>query len=132
MKLATLREGGRDGSLVVVSRDLARAVRVPGVAPTLQAALDDWRAHGPELRSVYRLLNEGRVEGSFALDPAALAAPLPRAYQWADGSAYLNHAELVRRARGAELPEALRSIVCDNVVEQPRQRPVGSRPPYAS
>ena len=109
MKLATLREGGRDGTLVVVSRDLARAVRVPDVAATLQAALDDWAACHAELAAVYRLLNDGHLAASagreaFAFDPAAAAAPLPRAYQFADGSAYLWHVELVRRARGAELP----------------------------
>ena len=106
MKLATLRQGGRDGTLVVVSRDLKRAVRVPAIARTLQAALDDWRNLHGELAAVYRLLNEDHLaccgdERAFALDLAQLAAPLPRAYQFADGSAYLNHVELVRKARGA-------------------------------
>jgi len=106
MKLASLKEGGRDGTLVVVSDDLSRAAKVPEIAPTLQAALDDWHALEPELRSVARLMEgEGHV-GTFDLDPGALAAPLPRAYQWADGSAYVNHVELVRKARGAELPES--------------------------
>lgn len=109
MKLASLRAGGRDGTLVVVSRDLSRAIRVPGIAPTLQAALDDWAACHAELASVYRLLNDGHLAASagahaFAFDPRAAAAPLPRAYQFADGSAYLWHVELVRRARGAEMP----------------------------
>jgi fumarylacetoacetate (FAA) hydrolase len=104
MKLGSLKEGGRDGTLVVVSRDLARAVRVPKIAATLQAALEDWDRAAPELRSVYRLLGENKVPEAFTLDAKALASPLPRAYQWADGSAYLNHVELVRKARGAEMP----------------------------
>lgn len=104
MKLGTLREGGRDGTLVIVSRDLTRAVRASAVAPTLQAALDDWAALAPLLEALARALEAGEAAESFALDPAALAAPLPRAYNWSDASAYLNHMELVRRARGAEMP----------------------------
>ncbi len=109
MKLASLKDGSRDGALVVVSRDLARAVRVPTIARNLQAALDDWAARHAELASVYRLLNDANParcagEPVFAFDPAAAAAPLPRAFQFADGSAYLWHVELVRRARGAEMP----------------------------
>jgi fumarylacetoacetate (FAA) hydrolase len=107
VKLGSLKAGGRDGSLIVASRDLARAVTVPEIAATMQAALEAWDELAPELRAVYRLLNEGKVADAFELDPAALAAPLPRAYQWLDGSAYLNHATLVRRARGAELPPSL-------------------------
>ena len=105
MKLATLREGGRDGCLLLVSRDLSRAVRARA-APTLQAALDNWAVVAPALEGESAALLAGSVEGEFAFDPAACAAPLPRAYQWADGSAYVNHVELVRRARGAELPES--------------------------
>jgi fumarylacetoacetate (FAA) hydrolase len=107
MKLATLREGGRDGTLVVVSRDLAVAVRVPEVAATLQAALDHWPRAEPTLREVYQRLNERKVERTFTFDATRAASPLPRAYQWADGSAYLHHAELVRKARKAEMPESL-------------------------
>jgi len=107
MKVATLREGGRDGTLVVVSRDLAIAARVPEVAPTLQLALDDWPRVEPALREIYRRLNERQVERAFAFDATRAASPLPRAYQWADGSAYLHHAELVRKARKAEMPESL-------------------------
>jgi fumarylacetoacetate (FAA) hydrolase len=107
MKLATLREGGRDGTLVVVSRDLAVAVRVPEVAATLQAALDHWPRAEPTLREVYERLNERKVERTFTFDATRAASPLPRAYQWADGSAYLHHAELVRKARKAEMPESL-------------------------
>jgi fumarylacetoacetate (FAA) hydrolase len=106
MKLATLKEGGRDGTLVVVSRDLARARRVPEISRSLQQALDDWAAVAPRLVAVFDRLNAGAVADSFAFDPSAAAAPLPRAYQWADGSAYVNHVELVRRARGASLPES--------------------------
>ncbi|GBD41626.1 hypothetical protein HRbin39_01010 [bacterium HR39] len=104
MKLATLREGGRDGTLVVVSRDLTRAVRVPQIARTLQQALDDWAEAEPKLRAVARALEVTRLEEEFPFDPSACHSPLPRAYQWADGSAYVNHVELVRRARGAEMP----------------------------
>lgn len=106
MKLASLKEGGRDGTLVVVSRDLARAIRVPDIAPTLQRALDDWAAVEPKLRAVTERLNRGPIAGAFAFDASRCAAPLPRAYQWADGSAYVNHVDLVRRARGATLPES--------------------------
>ncbi len=102
MKLASLREG-RDGRLLVVSRDLENAV-VTGAAPTLQAALDDWDEIAPKLERTYRELCAGRLSGAFPLDVGALAAPLPRAYQWADGSASVRHVELTRRARGAEMP----------------------------
>jgi fumarylacetoacetate (FAA) hydrolase len=104
MKLASLRRGGRDGTLAVASRDLARAVRVPDIAPTLQAALDDWPAVAPALAAVAARLETAPPAGAFALEPEALASPLPRAYQFADGSAYVVHVELVRRARGAEMP----------------------------
>ncbi len=104
MKLGTLKEGGRDGTLIVVSRDLARAVRVPQVAPTLQRALDTWAESEPKLRAVAAALEAGTATGAFTFDPALAAAPLPRAYQWADGSAYVVHVELVRKARGVELP----------------------------
>ncbi len=105
MKLASLNQG-RDGQLLVVSRDLSRAVRADAIAPTLQAALDDWDNVQDALNRVYQQLNRGEVAESFAFDPTACASPLPRAYQWADGSAYVNHVELVRRARGAELPDS--------------------------
>jgi fumarylacetoacetate (FAA) hydrolase len=103
MKLASLR-AGRDGELLIVSRDLSRAVHVGEIAPTLQSALDSWANVAGELGVVYERLNEGGLKGSFAFDPRDCAAPLPRAYQWADGSAYVNHVELVRRARGAAMP----------------------------
>ena len=103
MKLASLKAGGRDGTLVVVSRDLTRATPVPEIARTLQAALDDWTALAPKLEEAYRALNADAAAGQ-PFDPAGAASPLPRAYQWADGSAYVNHVELVRKARGAEMP----------------------------
>lgn len=102
MKLGSLR-AGRDGRLVVVSRDLSRAVAVPGIAPTLQAALDDWAAAAARLAAAYDALNDDPGTG-FALAPAMLGPPLPRAYQWLDSSAYVHHIELVRKARGAEMP----------------------------
>ena len=98
MKLASLKRGGRDGTLVVVSRDLSRCLAVPDIAPTLQAALDDWPTHAPRLDEASRRLNDGEAAGPEPFDPALCAAPLPRAYQWADGSAYVNHVELVRKA----------------------------------
>ncbi len=104
MKLASLREGGRDGLLVVVSRDLTRALAVPDIAPTLQSALDRWAEVEPGLRAAAVALEQGEPPGWFPFDPSRCASPLPRAYQWADGSAYLNHVELVRKARGAEMP----------------------------
>ncbi|MGP3789298.1 fumarylacetoacetate hydrolase family protein [Pseudomonas sp. B392_1p] len=105
MKLASLNQG-RDGVLVVVSRDLSRAVKVPDIAATLQAALDDWAKTRPLLDAVYQRLNKGNEPDAFAFNQAACHSPLPRAYHWADGSAYVNHVELVRKARGAELPES--------------------------
>jgi fumarylacetoacetate (FAA) hydrolase len=109
MKLASLKEGGRDGTLIVVSRDLNKGVRVSDIARTLQVALEDWGNAAPRLNRTYELLNGSRAETIngeqvFAVDPAALAAPLPRAYEFVDGSAYLPHVERVRRARGAEVP----------------------------
>src|ERR1700676_5461575 len=111
MKLASLKAGGRDGTLIVVSHDLAKGVRVSDIAHTLQAALEDWSNAAPRLNRIYELLNESRAETIngeevLVLDPAMLAAPLPRAYEFVDGSAYLPHVERVRRARGAEVPES--------------------------
>ncbi|MEC5217275.1 fumarylacetoacetate (FAA) hydrolase [Actimicrobium sp. GrIS 1.19] len=106
MKLATLKDGTRDGQLAVVSRDLKSAVLADAIAPTLQRALDDWAFIAPQLEELYAALNLDRVERSFAFDPKRCMAPLPRAYQWADGSAYVNHVELVRKARNAEMPES--------------------------
>ena len=105
MKLASLNHG-RDGLLLVVSRDLRVAVAVPGIAATLQAALDDWADLRAPLEEVYQSLNAGLCEESMAFEQSACHSPLPRAYHWADGSAYVNHVELVRKARGAEMPES--------------------------
>jgi len=107
MKLGTLKNDTRDGALCVVSRDLKLAQVAQDVAPTLQAALDDWSYLGPQLAALYEELNARPSARAFEVDFARFHAPLPRAYQWADGSAYVNHVELVRKARGAELPKAL-------------------------
>ncbi|MCA0297412.1 MAG: fumarylacetoacetate hydrolase family protein [Proteobacteria bacterium] len=104
MKLGSLKEGGRDGTLIVVSRDLTRAVRATGIAPTLQRALEDWSNTAPRLNALYEALNAGDADGAFDMDAQAMAAPLPRAYEFVDGSAYLPHVERVRRARNAEVP----------------------------
>jgi fumarylacetoacetate (FAA) hydrolase len=104
MKLATLKDGSRDGQLAVVARDLKTAHIADGIAPTLQAALDDWSFIAPQLAALYEELGAGRARRSFDFDPGRCMAPLPRAYQWADGSAYVNHVELVRKARGAAMP----------------------------
>ncbi len=113
MKLATLKQGGRDGTLVVVDRGLTRAIAVPAIATTLQQALEDWQRSAPLLAGVYEALNaapgDARVvdgQAVIAFDPQQLASPLPRAYEFVDGSAYLPHVERVRRARGAEVPES--------------------------
>ncbi|MGX4640660.1 fumarylacetoacetate hydrolase family protein [Massilia sp. SYSU DXS3249] len=104
MKLATIKDGSRDGQLAVVSRDLKSAHMADAICPTLQAALDDWAFIAPQLDALYAQLNAGQARRAFDFDPARCMAPLPRAFQWADGSAYVNHVELVRRARGAEMP----------------------------
>ncbi len=104
MKLASLKQG-RDGRLVVVSKDLGTYVPAQSVAPTMQAALDNWAESEGKLKAIYADLEAGKLE-ALPFDPAACAAPLPRAYHWVDGSAYVTHVELVRKARGAELPES--------------------------
>jgi len=104
MKLATLRNGTRDGQLMVVSRDLARALPVPQIAMTLQGALDDWARLAPRLLDAADGLESGRATGSIPFDPTTVLAPLPRSHHWVDGSAYVNHVELVRKARGAVMP----------------------------
>jgi fumarylacetoacetate (FAA) hydrolase len=103
MKLASLKHG-RDGKLVVVSRDLSTCVSVPEIAATLQHAMDDWAHTAEQLGCVYDLLNANKADGAIPFVQANCASPLPRAYQWADGSAYVTHVELVRKARGAEMP----------------------------
>ncbi len=106
MKLASYKDGSRDGQLVVVSRDLSMAHYANGIATRLQQVLDDWGFLSPQLEDLYVSLNHGRARHAFPFDPAMCMAPLPRAYQWADGSAFINHVELVRKARNAEVPES--------------------------
>jgi fumarylacetoacetate (FAA) hydrolase len=106
MKLGSLKEGGRDGTLVVVSRDLRHAVKAEGITSTLQRALEDWSNIAPRLNALSERLNAGALDAAFELDIRQLASPLPRAYEFVDGSAYLPHVERVRRARGAEVPES--------------------------
>ncbi|WP_375749524.1 fumarylacetoacetate hydrolase family protein [Vibrio sp. HN007] len=112
MKLATRKNGTRDGLLMVVSKDLKHCVAATEIfyamhlAPTMQVALDNWEKVAPQLEELYNALNKGTVSGGEKFDPQHLESPLPRAYQWADGSAYVNHVELVRKARGAEIPES--------------------------
>ena len=105
MKLATYKDGSRDGQLVVVSRDLATAHYATGIASKLQQVLDDWNFMSPQLQDLYETLNQGKTRHAFPFEPARCMAPLPRAYQWADGSAFINHVELVRKARNAEMPD---------------------------
>jgi fumarylacetoacetate (FAA) hydrolase len=104
MKFATYKDGSRDGQLLVVSRDLSTAHYATGIATRLQQVLDDWNFMAPQLQDLYDTLNHGKPRHAFPYDPRQCMAPLPRAFQWADGSAYLNHVELVRKARGAEVP----------------------------
>lgn len=106
MKLATYNDGSRDGQLVVVSRDLATAHYATGIATRLQQVLDDWNYLSPQLQDLFVTLNQGKARHAFAFEPRQCMAPLPRAFQWADGSAYINHVELVRKARGATVPES--------------------------
>lgn len=112
MKLATLKDGSRDGQLIVVSRDLSQAHLATSIAPTLQRVLDDWEFLSPQLADLYESLNGGAggagtaLREAFTFDPSQCMAPLPRAFQWADGSAYVNHVELVRKARNVPMPES--------------------------
>ena len=106
MKLATLKDGSRDGLLAVVSRDMTMAHHATGIATTLQQVLDDWNFRSPPLEDLYATLNGGKARHAFPFNPQHCMAPLPRAHQWVDGSAYMNHVELVRKARGAEVPKS--------------------------
>jgi fumarylacetoacetate (FAA) hydrolase len=105
MKLATLKNGTRDGGLIVVAQNLQRAVAAHGIAPNLATALEGWEQAGPKLQSLYVRLNEGRADGAFDLDAGKLAAPLPRAPQWLDGSAFHSHGDLLEKVFGIEPPE---------------------------
>ena len=108
MKLASYKDGSRDGQLVVVSRDLGTAHYATGIASRLQQVLDDWNFLSPQLEDLYQSLNQASLQNrprhAFTFDTKLCMAPLPRAYQWADGSAFINHVELVRKARNAEVP----------------------------
>lgn len=104
MKLASYKDGSRDGQLVLVSRDLEQAHYATGIATRMQQLLDDWNFISPQLQDLYETLNQGKARHAFPFEPRQCMAPLPRAYQWADGSAYINHVELVRLARKAEVP----------------------------
>ena len=104
MKLATYKDGSRDGQLVVVSRDLTTAHYASGIATKLQQVLDDWNFLSPQLEDLSQTLNQGKARHAFPFDPKLCMAPLPRAFQWADGSAYMNHVELVRASRNSEVP----------------------------
>lgn len=106
MKLATLKDGSRDGRLLVVSRDLSTCALAPDTVRTLQLALDHWAVAAPRLQAISDELNGGRIAGTMEFNMRDCLSPLPRAYQWADGSAYVNHVELVRKARGAEMPQS--------------------------
>lgn len=105
MKLATYNNGRRDGQLMLVSRDLTKAVAVPAIAHTMQQLLDAWALLSPQLTELYDALNAGQLENTVDFDETKCLSPFPRAFQWADGSAYVNHVELVRKARGAEMPD---------------------------
>lgn len=106
MKLATIQNQTRDGQLVVVNKELTKAVAVPKIAHTMQIAIDNWKTTESLLQSVYRDLNDNKLSDAFDFDTTVVMAPIPRAYHWADGSAYVTHVELVRKARNAELPES--------------------------
>ncbi|MCH4293936.1 fumarylacetoacetate hydrolase family protein [Shewanella sp. 3B26] len=105
MKLATYNNGRRDGQLMLVSRCLTKAVAVPAIAHTMQQLLDAWDLLSPQLTELYDALNDGQLENTLEFDETKCLSPFPRAFQWADGSAYVNHVELVRKARGADMPE---------------------------
>ena len=109
MKLATRKNGTRDGELLVVSRDNQRALVVGSLAPTLQALMDDWAAKAPGVQALADALEAGERDDAFDVDCSTLHSPLPRAYGWIDGSAYINHIVLVRKARGAEPPATLKT-----------------------
>lgn len=118
MRLATLPDGSRDGRLVAVSRDLRTAVYAADIAPTLQAALDDWAATAPALAELAKALDEGRVAASFAFDPPRAMAPLPRAWQWLDGSAFDSHGDLMSKVFGIDPPGKDRPLMYQGVSDR--------------
>lgn len=106
MKVASLKSASsRDGELCVVNQAMTKAIRVSQIAPTMQYALEHWQNVEPKLQKIYQQLNENGFDNAFPFEPQQCTSPLPRAYQWADGSAYVNHVELVRKARGVEMPD---------------------------
>jgi fumarylacetoacetate (FAA) hydrolase len=111
MKLGSLKSAhSRDGELIVVSKDNQRAIRAEHIAPSLREAIENWKEAKPKLEALFRELNEGKAKGSFAIDESELHSALPRAFQWADGSAFIHHVKLVRMARNAPLPETLETV----------------------
>lgn len=110
MKLATLRASSRDGELLVVSKDNSKAVKATSVAPSLREAIENWQINKPKLEQIYGKLNAGDMPGSFQVELGQLHSPMPRSFQWADGSAFLFHVKLVRQARGAEMPESFLTV----------------------
>src|SRR5436309_796959 len=107
MKLATLKSSSRDGELIVISRDQKQALKVPHIAANLRTAVENWHETAPALRKVYEQLNQSSFPGSFTPNEAEFHSPLPRSFQWADGSAFVHHVKLVRMARKVPLPEKL-------------------------
>lgn len=129
MKLATLKDGSRDGTLAVVSKDLTKMAPASAVARTLQIAIEKWPDAGPRLEQLFDSVNSGTADGIRDYDPDALESPLPRTYQFVDGSAYLNHVELFRKARGAQMPDKLRHVpLMYQAVSDGFLRPTGAIP----
>ncbi|MFT5180423.1 MAG: fumarylacetoacetate (FAA) hydrolase [Alphaproteobacteria bacterium] len=129
MKLATLKNGSRDGTLAVVSRDLSKMAPASAVARTLQIALEKWTDAAPRLEQLFEAVNAGTADGIRDYDPEALESPLPRTYQFIDGSAYLNHVELFRKARGAQMTQKLREVpLMYQAVSDGFLRPTGAIP----
>lgn len=110
MKLGTLQTNSRDGELIVVSRDNQRAVRAGNIAKSLREAIENWQTTKPKLEELFNSLERGSVSGEFQVDPKKLHSPMPRAFQWVDGSAFIHHVKLVRMARNAPLPETLETV----------------------
>ncbi|MBE8162612.1 MAG: 2-keto-4-pentenoate hydratase [Bdellovibrionaceae bacterium] len=110
MKLATKKSNSKDGTLIVVSKDNKKAIEATGIAASLREAMEDWANIKPQLEVLYKKLNEGELTNSFVVDKQSLHSPMPRTFQWADGSAFIHHIKLVRQARGAALPETLATV----------------------
>ncbi|MCB0342185.1 MAG: fumarylacetoacetate hydrolase family protein [Pseudobdellovibrionaceae bacterium] len=110
MKLGSIKGTGRDGELVVVSKDNQSAVRATNIAPSLREAVENWQVVRPQLQAIYDKLNKGDMPGTFSVDERQFHSPMPRSFQWADGSAFIHHIKLVRKARNADLPETLLTV----------------------